>query len=81
MQLAIVVPCYNEEQVLKETAGRLLETLTDLQAKGKVSRLSRIHFVDDGSRDSTWEIIQQLSCESTLSRASSSLATAATRMR
>ena len=60
MQLSIVVPCYNEEEVLQETAGRLVRLLTDLQVKGKISYTSRIYFVDDGSRDRTWPIIEKL---------------------
>ena len=63
MQLSIVVPCYNEEEVLQETAGRLVRLLTDLQVKGKISYTSRIYFVDDGSRDRTWPIIEKLSRE------------------
>jgi len=60
MQLGIVVPCYNEEEVLPETAGRLLELLERLMAAGNISESSKIWFVDDGSRDRTWEIIESL---------------------
>ncbi len=58
--LYIVVPCYNEEEVLPETARRLREKLEGLMAAGKISPDSRVLFVNDGSRDRTWEIITQL---------------------
>ncbi len=63
MHLAIVVPCYNEEAVLSETAKRLLVLLQDLQARMKVSAQSQVYFVDDGSRDQTWGIIESLGQE------------------
>ncbi len=58
--LYIVIPCYNEEAVLNETARRLSAKLGSLLEKGACSKDSRILFVDDGSRDSTWSIIEQL---------------------
>ena len=58
--LYIVVPCYNEEEVLPETARRLRAKLEQLMAAGKVSEKSRVLFVNDGSKDRTWEIISQL---------------------
>lgn len=61
--LYIVVPCYNEEEVLRETAKRLKEKLDDLIFTGKISGSSRIMFVNDGSKDKTWEIIEQLNLE------------------
>ncbi|MDR0383203.1 MAG: glycosyltransferase family 2 protein, partial [Spirochaetaceae bacterium] len=61
----IVVPCYNEEEVLPETAKRLLEKLNGLREASLVSDASRIVFVDDGSRDRTWDIIQNLYQETT----------------
>lgn len=61
--LYIVVPCYNEEAVLRETASRLADKLTALVADGKVSWESRIMLVNDGSSDSTWQIIRQLAEE------------------
>lgn len=61
MKLAIVVPCYNEQEVLKETAKRLKEKLEAL--KPQISPDSKIFFVDDGSTDSTWDIIKELSSE------------------
>ena len=58
--LYIVVPCYNEEAVLPETSRRLGEKLKSLIAMGKVSENSRVLFVNDGSRDKTWELISSL---------------------
>ena len=58
--LYIVVPCYNEEAVLPETSRRLREKLETLAAMGKISPQSRVLFVNDGSRDRTWELISQL---------------------
>lgn len=58
--LYIVVPCYNEEAVLPETAKRLREKLTSLMALGQVSKHSKILFVNDGSKDRTWTIISAL---------------------
>jgi len=59
--LHIVIPCYNEEAVLPITAPMFLQKLTSLWEAGKISRRSRVLFVDDGSKDKTWEIIQELS--------------------
>ena len=58
--LYIVVPCYNEEEVLPETARRLREKLEQLMGEGKISSRSRVLFVNDGSRDGTWSVIQGL---------------------
>jgi len=60
MVLYIVVPCYNEEAVLNETAKRLKEKVLALSQGGKISDKSRIVFVNDGSKDRTWEIIREL---------------------
>lgn len=60
MDLSIVVPCYNEDEALDHTSGRLLETLHELQAAGAVSGNSAIYFVDDGSQDNTWAIIERI---------------------
>ncbi len=57
--LYVVVPCYNEEEVLYETAGRLKDKMKDLIEKGAISRDSKIVFVNDGSKDSTWELIRK----------------------
>lgn len=53
----LVIPCYNEEAVLPETTKRLKEKLLQLQASGAISKESRAVFVDDGSKDKTWEMI------------------------
>ena len=58
--LYIVVPCYNEEEVLPETSRRLGDKLRALMNDGKISPQSRVLFVNDGSKDRTWEIIQNL---------------------
>lgn len=60
MILYMVVPCYNEEAVLPETAKRLGQKYAQLMREGKISRESRITFVNDGSKDTTWELISQL---------------------
>ncbi|MBR1750595.1 MAG: glycosyltransferase family 2 protein [Ruminococcus sp.] len=59
--LYFVIPCYNEEEMLPITAQALLKKLDTLIMNGKVSGRSRIMFVDDGSKDKTWEIIEKLS--------------------
>lgn len=61
--LYIVIPCYNEEQVLPVTAPMFLKKISDLSAVGKISPDSRVLFVDDGSKDTTWEIIRNLAKE------------------
>ena len=58
--LYIVVPCYNEEEVLPETSRRLGDKLRQLMAADKISPQSRVLFVNDGSRDGTWAVIQRL---------------------
>lgn len=59
--LFIVIPCYNEEEVLPITAPMFLNKLLSLVHEGKIADASRIMFVNDGSRDRTWEIISELS--------------------
>ncbi len=56
----IVVPCYNEEEVLPETTRQLMPLLEDLMVQGKISRKSRILYVNDGSKDGTWQIVSRL---------------------
>ena len=56
--LWLVIPCYNEEQVLPITAPAFLEKIHELTGKGKISENSRILFVNDGSTDRTWELIR-----------------------
>ena len=58
--LYIVIPCYNEQKVLPITAPLFLQKINDLAAAGKISPDSRVLFVNDGSRDRTWEIINEL---------------------
>ena len=60
VRLAIVVPCYNEEEVLPETNRRLLALLTKLHDLQLISVDSSIHYVDDGSKDGTWSLIESL---------------------
>ncbi|MDE6613163.1 MAG: glycosyltransferase family 2 protein [Clostridia bacterium] len=55
--LYVVVPCYNEEEVLGETSARLKEKLRSLMDAGKISEESKIMFVNDGSKDKTWQLI------------------------
>ncbi len=61
--LWIVIPCYNEEQVLPLTAPLFLRKVQELSAAGKISENSRILFVNDGSKDRTWEIIRKLAAQ------------------
>lgn len=58
-KLAIVVPCYNEEEVLKIASQALRDVLEDLIRKGKISDDSFVLFVNDGSKDRTWELIEE----------------------
>ena len=58
--LYIVIPCYNEQEVLPITSPLFLQKINDLSAAGKISPDSRVLFVNDGSKDKTWEIIQAL---------------------
>lgn len=66
MILYFVVPCYNEQEVLPDTARQLKEKMQDLMQAGKVAPNSRIVFVDDGSTDQTWKIISELHSTDTL---------------
>ncbi|HJC91405.1 MAG TPA: glycosyltransferase family 2 protein [Candidatus Mediterraneibacter excrementigallinarum] len=61
--LYIIIPCYNEEQVLPITAPMFLKKICDLENRGEISGESRILFVNDGSRDRTWDLIRQLAGE------------------
>lgn len=56
--LYLVVPCYNEQEVLPETASRLERKMAQLMEGGQISPQSRVVFVDDGSRDGTWALIE-----------------------
>lgn len=57
--LYLVIPCYNEQEVLPETTGRITAKLTGMIAAGRCDEQSRILYVDDGSRDKTWELIEK----------------------
>lgn len=59
-RLAIIIPCYNEELVIKSTVNTLLCVLDKIIEKGKISSNSFIYLIDDGSKDTTWQIIQEL---------------------
>ena len=64
--LYLVIPCYNEQEVLPETARQLKQKMSDLISQQKISPDSRIVFVNDGSKDTTWQIIQSLHTENKL---------------
>ncbi len=64
--LFVVIPCYKEEEVLPETARRMKEKMQALMEAELISRQSRVMFVNDGSKDRTWEIIAQLHHEDAL---------------
>ena len=59
-KLIIVVPCYNEEEVLQETTRQLSTVLSSMEQEGTITE-GKLLYVDDGSRDATWQIIEQLS--------------------
>ena len=61
MKLSLVLPCYNEEEVLNDTSSKLLSLFHSLMASSKIDKNSTIYFVDDGSKDNTWQIIKKLS--------------------
>ncbi len=58
--LYVVVPCYNEEEVLEETTKRLKEKLNTLIKNKKISKKSKVMYVNDGSKDNTWELIKKI---------------------
>ncbi len=62
--LYLVIPCYNEEKVLPITSGMFSDKIVSLIAAGKIDQKSRVMFVNDGSGDSTWDIIESLSAQS-----------------
>lgn len=59
--LGVVIPCFNEQEVLPETTARLVSLLQGMLAAGEIGEGSAIHYVDDGSRDQTWALIQDFS--------------------
>ena len=62
----LVIPCYNEKEVLPETSKQLRAIMEDLIKRGKIGNDSKIAFVNDGSKDTTWNIISQLHDENPL---------------
>ncbi len=65
-KLAVIIPCYNEELCVESTSKRLLEVLSELVQKGKISQDSYLYLIDDGSTDCTWEIIERLHKENSI---------------
>lgn len=65
-RLYVVIPCYNEEEVLPETSKRLKEKMNQLIASGKIANDSKVCLINDGSKDRTWEIIKKLHEEDSL---------------
>ena len=59
--LYIVIPCYNEQEVLPITCSMFLKKILELIDREKIDEQSKILFVNDGSKDNTWEIIVELS--------------------
>ena len=64
--LYVVIPCYNEEEVLNETSKQLKEKMTTLIKSKKIAKESKVLFVNDGSKDKTWDIIEKLTKEDKL---------------
>ncbi len=64
-QLAIIIPCYNEEACVKQTTERLLEVLDTFINKGIIKNSSYLFFIDDGSKDLTWPIIEEMHSKDT----------------
>ncbi len=59
-KLYLAIPCYNEEEVLRDSAVKLLNKYNAMMAENKITKDSKIVFIDDGSKDSTWSIIKEL---------------------
>lgn len=57
--LAVVIPCYNEEEMLPKTLATMLDLRDSMIAKGKINQQSKIYLVDDGSKDKTWKILAE----------------------
>src|SRR5580765_5218820 len=64
MKLGIVIPCYNEEKVLPETSPRMIALIDRPVALGKIADDGQVFFVDDGSKDRTWALIEALASTS-----------------
>lgn len=65
-KLYLAIPCYNEEEVLRDSAEKLLNKYNDMMMEGKITSDSRIVFIDDGSKDKTWSIIEKLHNENSI---------------
>lgn len=65
-KLFVVIPCYNEEEVLEETTKRLKEKFEDLIKKKVISNDSRVMYINDGSKDNTWNLIKEISKKESL---------------
>ena len=61
--LTIVVPCFNEEEVLPETVKELGNILVNMMKQGKVAANSKLLFINDGSKDKTWQLILEYTSE------------------
>jgi glycosyltransferase involved in cell wall biosynthesis len=57
--LYVVIPCYNEEEVLPQTIRQMDRLMREMEEEGQISSRSRVVFVDDGSKDATWQLIQE----------------------
>lgn len=66
--LTVVIPCFNEEEAIPETARRLTQILQEMVASGMISDTSHLLFVDDGSTDRTWSLLKELHSKSTVVR-------------
>jgi len=64
--LAIIIPCFNEELLIERTVASLFEVINSLIEKGKILQDSYLYLIDDGSKDSTWSIIERLHKENSL---------------
>jgi len=66
MKLGIVIPCYNEEEGLRETTNRLKALLDEMIKRGEIDKESFVCYIDDGSKDDTWQLIEAFTKESSL---------------
>ncbi|MDD3591801.1 MAG: glycosyltransferase family 2 protein [Sulfurovum sp.] len=66
MKLGIVIPCYNEEEGLRETTNRLKALLDEMIEEGEIDQESFVCYIDDGSKDDTWQLIETFTKESSL---------------
>ncbi|MEE0914648.1 MAG: glycosyltransferase family 2 protein [Ruminococcus sp.] len=65
-KLYLAIPCYNEEEVLRDSAEKLLNKYNNMMSEGKITSDSKIVFIDDGSKDKTWSIISELHKENSV---------------